>query len=186
VEKEFMSVTGDGVHSIRQLLLKNKRALMYMNSFENIHREFLDIVLPEGEKRIISPFGNHSRGALFLDVSHRTDEELTETIDSICRQIPDFYYGRLDVRYQNWDDLRAGKHFSIIEVNGAGAEPTHIYDPKHSLFFAWKEIVRHWIILNRISRQNRKKGHQYLSLREGIEMFRENKALSEKLAAMTD
>ncbi|MBO9632743.1 MAG: hypothetical protein J7578_06460, partial [Chitinophagaceae bacterium] len=79
------------------------------------------------------------------------------------------------------DDGAAGR-----VVNGAGAEPTHIYDPKHSLFFAWKEIVRHWIILNRISRQNRKNGHRYLSLREGIQMFRENKALSEKLAAMTE
>lgn len=186
VEKEFMSVTGDGIHSIRQLLMRNKRALMYMESFENIHGESLDTVLPKGEKRVVSPFGNHSRGALFLDVSDRTDEALNETIDAICRQIPDFYYGRLDVRYQSWEELKAGKHFAIIEVNGAGSEPTHIYDPKHSLFFAWKEIVRHWIILNRISRQNKKKGHPYLSLREGIEMFRENKALSEKLDAMTD
>jgi hypothetical protein len=186
VEKKFMSVTGDGVHNIRQLLLKNKRALMYMESYENIHGETLDTVLPAGEKRVISPFGNHSRGALFLDISDRIDDMLNETIDAICRQIPDFYYGRLDIRYQSWDKLRAGKHFAIIEVNGAGSEPTHIYDPKHSLFFAWKEIVRHWIILNRISRQNKKKGHPYLSLREGIDMFRENKALSEKLAAMTD
>jgi len=186
VEKEFMSVTGDGVHSMRELLLKNKRALMYMESYETIHGEFLDTVLSKGEKHVISPFGNHARGALFLDVSHRTDEMLTETIDALCRQIPDFYYGRLDVRYQSWEELKAGKHFAIIEVNGAGSEPTHIYDPKHSLFFAWKEIVRHWIILNRISRQNRRKGHPYLSLREGIEMFRENKALSEKLDAMTD
>lgn len=186
VEKEFMSVTGNGVHSIRALLLKNKRALMYMKSFETIHGEELNTILPNGEKRVISPFGNHSRGALFLDISHRSDEALTHTIDTLCRQIPDFYYGRLDIRYQSWDELKAGKHFSIIEVNGAGAEPTHIYDPKHSLFFAWKEIVRHWIILNRISRQNRKKGHPYLSLREGIQMFRENKALSEKLAAMTE
>lgn len=186
VQKEFMSVTGDGVHSIRALLLKNKRALMYMESFESIHGGFLDSVLPAGEKRVISPFGNHARGALFLDISHKTDEALTKTIDALCRQIPEFYYGRLDVRYQSWEELREGKHFSIIEVNGAGSEPTHIYDPKHSLFFAWKEIIRHWIILNRISRQNRKKGHPYLSFREGIEMFRENKALSEKLAAMTD
>lgn len=186
VEKEFMSVTGDGQSSIRELLLRNKRALMYMNSFENIHGDIMNTVLQEGEKRVVSPFGNHARGAMFLDVTHRTDEALEETIDAICSQIPDFYYGRLDVRYQSWDELKAGKHFSIIEVNGAGSEPTHIYDPKHSLFFAWKEIVRHWIILNRISRQNKKNGHKYLSLREGIAMFKENKALSEKLAAMTD
>lgn len=186
VEKEFMTVIGDGKSSMRELLGRNKRALMYMDSFENLHGGFLDNILPDGEQQVISPFGNHARGARFIDATHRVDTQLTETIDAICRQIPDFYYGRLDVRYQSWDELKAGKHFAIIEVNGAGSEPTHIYDPKHSLFFAWKEIVRHWIILNRISRQNKKKGHQYLSLREGIAMFKENKMWSEKLAAMAD
>lgn len=186
VEKEFMTVIGDGKSSMRQLLGRNKRALMYMESFESLHGGFLDKVLPDGEQQVISPFGNHARGARFIDATHRVDQQLTDTIDAICRQIPDFYYGRLDVRYQSWDELRTGKHFAIIEVNGAGSEPTHIYDPKHSLFFAWKEIVRHWIILNRISRQNKKKGHQYLSMREGIAMFKENKMWSEKLSAMTD
>ncbi|MBO9632744.1 MAG: hypothetical protein J7578_06465, partial [Chitinophagaceae bacterium] len=95
VEKEFMSVTGNGQHSIRELLLQNKRALMYMQSFENIHGDELGTILPNGEKRVISPFGNHSRGALFLDISHRSDEAFTHTIDTLCRQIPDFYYGRL-------------------------------------------------------------------------------------------
>jgi hypothetical protein len=39
------------------------------------------------------------------------------------------------------------QEFSLIEVNGAGSEPTHMYDPRHSLLNAWKEIVKHWIIL---------------------------------------
>jgi hypothetical protein len=119
-------------------------------------------------------------------VSHLSDEKLTSTIDGICKQIPGFYFGRLDIRFESWEALKEGRNFSIIEVNGAGAEPTHIYDPRHSLFFAWKEIIRHWIILNRISRMNHKKGHPYLSLREGIAMFREDKEWSQKLAAMTE
>ena len=105
-------------------------------------------------------------------------------MDAICSQIPGFFFGRLDIRYQQWDELKAGKNFYIIEVNGAGSEPTHIYDPKHSLFFAWKEIIRHWILLWKISRANHKKGHPYLTLPEGISMFREDKQWSEKLKAM--
>src|SRR6185369_6398163 len=104
----------------------------------------------------------------------------------VCRQIPSFHFGRLDIRFDTWDALKQGKNFTIIEVNGAGAEPTHIYDPKHSLFFAWKEIVRHWVILWKISRMNHKKGHRYLSVKEGIAMFREERANSEKLAAMPE
>jgi hypothetical protein len=186
VGKEFLSVTGDGKHSILQLLQQDKRALMYLTSLKKIHGDALNQVLPAGEKMIVSPFGNHARGSKFLDVSYLTDERLTRVIDGICKQIPEFYFGRLDIRYDTWEALKEGRNFSIIEVNGAGAEPTHIYDPRHSLFFAWKEIIRHWIILNRISRMNHKKGHRYLSLREGIAMFREDKEWSRKLAAMTE
>ena len=135
---------------------------------------------------IVSPYGNHARGSKFTDVSHMADEALTTVIDNICKQIPDFYFGRLDIRFDTWETFRQGKNFSIIEVNGAGAEPTHIYDPGHSLFFAWKEIIRHWFLLYRISRLNHKNGHPYLSVREGIAMFRESKQWSQRLAAMTE
>ena len=186
VEKEFMTVTGDGKSTIRTLLQQNPRALMYLDSFSNMHGKRMDLILPEGELMVISPFGNHARGAKFIDTSYKADEEFTAMIDAICRQIPDFYYGRLDVRYRSWEEFKAGRHFSIIEVNGAGAEPTHIYDPKHSLFFAWKEIVRHWVMLNRISMANRKLGHRYLTWKEGVEMMRQDKLISARLAAMSD
>lgn len=186
VGKEFLSVTGNGTHTILHLLQQDKRALMYLPSMKRIHGNGLNVVLPEGEKMIVSPFGNHARGSKFLDVSNLADEKLTAVIDMICKQIPGFYYGRLDIRFESWAALKEGRNFSIIEVNGAGAEPTHIYDPRHSIFFAWKEIIRHWIILYRISRMNHKKGHRYLCLREGITMFREAKDWSKKLAAMTE
>jgi hypothetical protein len=186
VRKEFLSVTGDGRHTMRQLLQQDKRSLMYLASMDRIHGAALDMVLPEGEKKILSPYGNHARGSKFLDDSHLADAELTDRIDAICKQIPGFYFGRLDIRFDTWEALKEGKNFSIIEVNGAGAEPTHMYDPRHSLFFAWKEIIRHWFILYRISRMNHQKGHPYLSFREGIAMFREDKEWSRKLAAMPE
>jgi hypothetical protein len=186
VRKEFLSVTGDGTHSIRQLLLQNKRALMYLDKLERMHGDAINEVLPAGERRVVSPYGNHARGSLFLDDSHLIDEVLTASIDAVCKQIPEFYYGRLDIRFDNWEDLRLGKKFVIIEVNGAGAEPTHIYDPRHTIFFAWKEIVRHWFILGRVSRINHRNGHRYLTTREGIQMFKDDKMWSKKLEAMPE
>jgi hypothetical protein len=186
VYKEFLSVTGDGRHSMLQLLQKDKRALMYLGSLKKIHGDQLNQVLPVGENRIVSPFGNHARGSKFIDASHQADETLTQVMDEICKQIPGFYFGRLDIRFESWEALRQGRHFSIIEVNGAGAEPTHIYDPRHSIFFAWKEIIRHWVMLFRVSRINHKKGHRYLGFREGIAMFREAKEWARKLNAMTE
>jgi hypothetical protein len=186
VQKHFLSVTGDGTHSIRALLEKDKRGVMYVEAMKRMHGESLEQVLSAGEIRVVSPYGNHARGSLFLDVSHLADEQLNESIDRICRQVKDFYYGRLDIRFNSWEELRKGEALSIIEVNGAGSEPTHMYDPRHSLFFAWKEIIRHWFILWRISRMNHRRGYPYLSLKEGIAMFKEDKAHSKKLAEMPE
>ena len=184
VRKEFLRVTGDGQSSIAGLLRKNKRAILQKKSLEKMYGAGLEKILPAGEQLELIPYGNHARGAKFLDDSHLIDAELTHVIDEVCRQIPEFYFGRLDIRYRDWEELRQGRHFMVIEVNGAGSEPTHIYDPAHSLFFAWKEIVRHWIILARISRHNHRRGFPYLSTKEGIRMFREDKVWSGKLTAM--
>jgi hypothetical protein len=186
VQKEFLSVTGNGRNTIKDLLANEKRAILQMKSLEKMYGRIMNNVLPDGERRVLVPYGNHARGAKFLDVSNLVDDQLTQTIDSVCKQVKDFYFGRLDVRYNSWEELRLGKNFSVIEVNGAGSEPTHIYDPKHSLFFAWKEIIRHWVILWRISRMNRKRGFRYLSFKEGVKMFREDKLYSKKLAAMPE
>lgn len=186
VRKEFLAVKGDGRSSVAALLRKNKRAILQLPTLEKLYGPELDTVLPEGEDLVLVPYGNHARGAKFVDDSHLIDEQLTDIIDHICRQIPDFYFGRLDIRYRDWEELKQGKGLAIIEVNGAGSEPTHIYDPVHSLFFAWKEIIRHWVILWRISRRNHDWGARYLSVREGVQMFREDKVWSAKLDKMKE
>jgi hypothetical protein len=173
VLKEFLTVTGDGLSSIMTLLKQNKRYILQLNTLKSIYKDQLNHVLKEGEKRILAHYGNHSRGAKFIDVSWRIDQPLTQVIDRACKEIPGFYYGRLDVRFNSWEELKTGAHFSIIEINGAGSEPTHIYDPRHSIIFAWKEIMRHWNILYKISRQNRK-NQAYMDFRSGVNMFRQN------------
>ncbi|HEY4335334.1 MAG TPA: hypothetical protein VGM89_05540, partial [Puia sp.] len=100
--------------------------------------------------------------------------QLEEAIDKLCRNIPGFYFGRLDIRFRSWPLLEAGEDYSIIEINGAGSEPTHIYDPRHSILFAWKEIIRHLDILFRVSRASNK-FHKLrpMSFRQGIKMLRD-------------
>jgi hypothetical protein len=184
VRKEFLSVKGDGISTVQQLMAKDTRAILQIPGLEQTQPGLLREVLAPGEDRILLPYGNHARGAKFLDDSHLIDEGLTSVIDRLCREIPEFYYGRLDIRFQSWEELKLGRQFTVIEVNGAGSEPTHIYDPRHSLFFAWKEIIRHWILLWRISRENHRLGIPYLGLREGLAMFREDAENSRKLQAM--
>jgi len=181
VRKELLSVKGDGRSTIHALLMKDKRYILQIAVLQKLYGDGLQEVLPQGEIRELVPYGNHARGAKFLDNSQLADALFTKTMDAICKQVDGFYYGRLDIRYNTWEELREGKNFSVIELNGAGSEPTHMYDPKHSLFFAWKEIIRHWIILWRISRLNHKKGIPYLTQKQGMQMMKDNKAFEQKL-----
>jgi hypothetical protein len=82
----------------------------------------------------------------------------------------------MDIRFKSWEDLREGKNFSIIELNGAGSEPTHIYDPMHSVFFAWKEIMKHLNLLYKIAKINKQKFNlNYITFREGVQLFKKRK-----------
>jgi hypothetical protein len=176
VSKEFLSITGDGFSTILTLLKKDKRYILQLPVLKKMYGEKLHNILPSGEEMILVPYGNHVRGAKFVDISHLADETLTMVIDRLCSQIEGFHFGRLDIRYHSWEDLREGKNFSIIELNGAGSEPTHIYDPRHTIFFAWKEIIRHNNILFAISRINhRLLKKPYMSTAAGLKMFRDNK-----------
>jgi hypothetical protein len=87
VRKEFLTVKGDGVHSIRYLLMQDKRAVLQMGDLEEMYGKYLDTVLPDKEEQVLVPLGNHARGAKFLDDSHLIDTELTAVIDNACRQI---------------------------------------------------------------------------------------------------
>ncbi len=176
VAKEFLTITGDGISSMEALIRREKRHILQFDVLQKTYGQELKRVLAHNETFLLVPYGNHVRGAKFIDASHLADTQLTQTIDHICEHVKGFYFGRLDIRYQSWDDLKQGKNFSIIELNGAGSEPTHMYDPKHSIFFAWKEIIRHWNILSRISRINHRLLRKpYMKTSEGLQMLQANK-----------
>ncbi|MFT3678887.1 MAG: hypothetical protein QM791_01365 [Ferruginibacter sp.] len=177
VGKELLTITGDGSSTIEEILMQDQRFILQLPVLKETHGEILKRVLQKEERHLLVPYGNHCRGSKFLDVSNLIDEELVHAIDAVCRQVPEFYFGRMDIRYKSWEDLKKGKHFSIIELNGAGSEPTHMYDPRHSIFFAWKEIIRHWNILYRISKLNhQRKKLPYMNFYSGIRMLKENAA----------
>lgn len=175
VGKELLSVTGDGSSDILSLIMRDDRAILQLPALFSILGEKMRDIPSAGEKVSLVPYGNHSRGAMFLDLSHRITPDLTRVIDALCGSIPGFYFGRLDIRFKSWQELQAGRHFSVIELNGAASEPTHIYDPSHSLGFAWKEIYRHWKILCQISIENARNGTTGMSFKDGLEMVKAHK-----------
>jgi len=185
VYKDFLIVKGNGTNTIQELIEQNPRFALQLDTLKRKFGDKLNEVLPKDETLNLVPFGNHVRGSKFTDVSHWINEKLTKTVNEICLQIPDFYFGRLDIMFQSREDLEQGKNFSIIELNGAGSEPTHIYDPKHSIFFAWKEIIKHYDILYKISTFNRQKGHAYLNIKHSRQLVIDNKKLTNYLKAIS-
>jgi hypothetical protein len=174
-------VEGDGFSSIELLLKANPRYEFQLKALQKEYGPELKSVLPIGEKRNLVPYGNHARGAKFIDASNKISPELTKVIDEMCLQIPEFYFGRMDLMFNSWEDLEQGKNFSLVELNGAGSEPTHIYDPKHSLFFAWKILAQHITYMYKISVANHKRGFPYLSHKDGMQQYRLHLEQSNKI-----
>jgi hypothetical protein len=181
VSKEFLIITGNGVSTMEDLIKENPRYELQLKTLKQEYGKKLLEVLPFGEKRNLVPYGNHARGAKFIDGSHWITPKLNATFNEMCLQIPGFYFGRLDIMYETFEELEHGKNFSIVELNGAASEPTHIYDPKHSLFFAWKELIRHIRYMYEISVANHKNGSRYLEHKEGMKEYRLHLEQSDKI-----
>lgn len=169
VAKELLTVTGDGTSTTRELLNKTPRFQFQLKALQREYGNQLDRVPEKGEKLTLVPYGSHARGAKFTDCSHMINDVLTEVINDICTQVKGFYYGRLDLMYNTAEELESGKNLMLVEINGAMSEPTHIYDPGHSLWFAWKELARHVTYMYEISQTNhRVRGIPYLKYKHGI------------------
>lgn len=183
VQKEYIRVTGNGVRTLRELLMQQPRYLLQIKALERLSgTAAMNQVIANGEVHTVLDIGNHARGALFLNASHKITPQLTGIIDQLCRQFPGFYFGRLDIRFTSWEALEKGEAFAVIELNGAGSEPTHIYDPSTTLFSAWKEIMRHWKMIYTISSYHHSKGVPYLSCKAGIRLLLDHAAMNKKLA----
>ncbi len=110
-----------------------------------------------------------------FNCNHLITSKLSESFDRLSKQIPRFYFGRYDLRCATLEDLENGK-VKIVELNGCGAEPAHIYHPNASLFKGVLDLIVHWQNLYRVSRENHQRGIPYLSFQEGKLIYRKFKA----------
>ena len=157
--KEFLSVLGDGKSSVEQLMQQNTRARFQIDSMRKRLGDMgMDEVIKTGEKRILEPIGNHCRGTKFLDNNFLLNSSLDEVFDKIALTIDGFHYGRFDIKVKSIEDLLEGKNIRIMELNGVSSEPGHIYDPKNTLWAAYRDLARHWKIIADISIQQQRKG----------------------------
>ena len=163
-----LSVTGDGTHTVEQLVNLHPKAVKHAAQLRLKHESHWNAVLNAGEKYVLCHAANHNRGAHFIDLKDHIDDGLLKTFDAISLQLNDFFYGRYDILCNSIEELKQGKNFLILEYNGCGAEPNHIYDTGYSLAKAYKEIIKHWQALYQISSYNKSQGIKPWPLLKGI------------------
>jgi hypothetical protein len=172
-----LQVMGDGKHTLEGLVLHHPKAAKRKEELYNKHKAIWHHIVPEGKAVILSYAANHNRGAHFIDLKEQIDPALVKIFDQISFSINDFFYGRYDIMCQSVEALKAGRDFAILEYNGCGAEPNHIYDTGYTLLEAYREILMHWKALFQISRFNARKGVKPWPFMKGLRFQYKTKAL---------
>jgi hypothetical protein len=175
--KYFPYVMGDGVSTVEALIRADPRAGPLAHLYLPRHEKRLGAVLPAGEALRLAFAGSHSRGAIFRDGTALVTEAMARRFDEIASAIPEFWFGRFDVRFADIAALQRGEEFRILEVNGAGAEATHIWDSRMTLGEAYRSLFRQWGLLWEVGARNRRRGFRPEPVGEFLARWRREKEL---------
>ena len=183
----FPFVTGDGKSTLRELIQTDQRTKLRADYYlggktEHVGfgNEDLEQIPVEGELIRLSFIGSLRVGGLYRDASHLITPELTHRFDTIARSMPEFYFGRFDVRFESVDLLKKGEGFTIIEINGAGAEAIQAWDPNVSLIKLYSEFFKAYRLLFKIGAINRARGFKPMTIREFIRAIKHQNRLIEQ------
>lgn len=172
VRKEFLEVVGDGTSTLDELMTSCPKLRFRLPEMRAKHADRLHFVLQNGERICMSNALNLSRGCSLKSLDEEIDARLVSIFDEISSYSDTLYYGRYDIKCASIEDLKQGKNFSILEYNGSGAEPHHVYGNGNTLFEACRILARHWNILYQISKAHRKRGVRYYRFNQGWKTMR--------------
>lgn len=175
--KDVPALTGDGRSTVAELLDADPRTRLLPHIYRPRLADRLNDVLSKRQTLPLVFTGNHCKGAIFRNGAADITPALTDVLNRILRDIPEFHFGRIDVKFRSESALREGKDFEIIEINGVGSEATHIWDAHTTLREAYAAQFHHYGEAFRIGAKNRARGWKSTSLPAGIRQWREQKRL---------
>ncbi len=172
-KKHFPTIVGNGVDTIQTLAQNHYRYTAHWDSF----LQDIDTtkVLEEGQSKQLSFIGSHTLGCKFTDDTHLNTPELEAAIFKFFESQPGYNFGRVDVKCADEAAFQRGE-FVVIEVNGVASLPTHMFDPKFSVWQAYKIFFEHAIYLAQAAHENRDQTMDLMSYREVIAKVKENQA----------
>ncbi len=174
--KEFPSVVGDAKRNLRELILAHRRYRCQADFFLEKLADRCEDVPGMNERVTLSGIGNHAHGAVFRDAAHLITPALTERIDEIARSFQGkgdgpLDFGRFDLRIPSLDDAARGENLAIVELNGAFAESTNLYDPGRSVLWAFGVLFRQWATIYRLGAWRRRQGATPMRARAFVAMI---------------
>jgi hypothetical protein len=178
-EKRMPVLIGNGKLTLEELILSDDRAVCMSDFYLRKNSARLQEVPAAGERVQLVEIGTHCRGAIFLDGGDTITPALEEVIDRIAKSFDGFFFGRFDIRVPSRQDFMAGRNIKIVELNGVTSEATHIYDPKLSLFDAYRVLFEQWQIAFEIGDLNRMRGTRPTSVAELLHATREYRRLAQ-------
>jgi len=167
-QKHLFSLHGDGVSTLEELIFTHPRALAMAPYYMKKFAERLSEVPAFGVEVKLAEIGTHCRGAIFTDARRHLTEDLCREIDALTQPFVGFHYGRYDLRVPSLEDLKAGRHFQVLELNGVTAEPVHVYQPGYPLWRGWQDVCACWSAAFAAGAAIRSTGHPAPRIRDVI------------------
>ena len=171
-------VVGDGQSTLKALLERDPRAKDLQYLYTQRHDQALNSVLPDGQPYKLVFSASHCRGAIFKNAAQYITPELEARLDVLMKGLPEFYYGRLDVKFRDIDALQKGQTLEIIEINGASSESLHIWDSDASFKEALSALLYQYRTLFRLGHLNRNRGYKTPGLSKLFELWRKERNLT--------
>ncbi len=172
-------VVGNGQDTLARLIANDARASGLQHLYLERHRNRLADIIPAGQPFKLVFSASHCRGAIFKNAEDQITPELTASLNRILADLPEFHYGRLDIKFPDVESLRAGKGLEIVEINTASSEPLHIWDSDAQFGDAIGSLLFQYRMLFKLGSQNRNRGYKTPGIRMLLRHWRKEKALHE-------
>lgn len=173
----FPFVVGDGTSSIRQLIEGCPRMSWKAKELCAGNAERLEQVPDKDECVRLAVVGSNRVAGLYINGLRHATPALTTRMNELCGDLRDFHFGRLDVRFESIEQLETGTGFKVVEINGAGAEAVHIWDPDFPVLEGYRTLFRQQSLMFAIAAANRARGAAPMSVRQLVACQRRQQRL---------
>jgi hypothetical protein len=163
--RHLPQVTGNGDSDVAALVAADPRMRRYAHAYADMLGDGVMARVPAPDERVIlANIASIRAGGRYEDGSALISPALEHAVDALGQSMDGFHYGRFDIKYASPEALKAGA-FTILEVNGAGAEAIQYWDPQYSFLATFKGVFAKQRALFAMADDMRRLGHKPIGWR---------------------